>query len=298
MNPDKDNSRLPDQDTDKLDPRDLRIEEALDMRFENTAAHAHGSTSDRAHGDIAEEDLQSELKLQSKIEDSIRKSYAPPSAPAALLDELQQAADQLAVEPISQTQTPEATPSTTRRWVSSPWVVATALLICTSSWVLVGFDQAKSMLFGPELTNSYAKRAVIEIYQESVESGFEPDWFCEDEKQFAETFFDRQGHGIWLKPLPLGSNMVGLAYLKGFTPEATCMLAKVDGEPVILFVDKTKLIDFAQLEINRELPYKVHVQELDDLTLVEVSTLEQAHLASYLYLAPPPEEPTGRVPGS
>lgn len=271
-----------------LDLRDERVERALDTLLDG--------------GDVSEADEKTiaALELQHRVNDTITRNYAPPAPPQALLDKLQNASDQPTDDAKVRPAVTDAATSanSASKWINSPWTAAALLLLCGGSWLLFGIDRAEQLLFGPDSQGAYALRGVVETYQESVEKGFEPDWFCEDEKRFADTFHERQGIGLWLDTLPEGTAMVGLAYLEGFTRDATCLLARVDGAPVIVFVGQSDQINRKNIQTDSESGEMVHILELENLTLVEVSPFDTPRVATYLYAAPPPTEPTGRVPGA
>ena len=263
-----DATNQPDRFGEPLSPEEQAIERALD-----------GPPEDRVSAD------EETLRLQAAIDGSLRRLFQAPDGPPDGL--LQRLRDAEAREPAEVT--PVERPAAPRTRLPS-WAVAAVLLLGVGSWAFF----ARSMLFGP--TGGYETRAVAMIYDDKVRSGFEPDWFCEDEKLFADTFAERQGAGVWLKPLPEGVRMAGLAYLGGFSSQTTSMLAWVDDRPVLLLVDKADRLKPSALKETGDL--HVHVTRLGDLSVVEVSPLEEPSVAPFLYLRAPPGEPTGRVPGA
>jgi len=181
----------------------------------------------------------------------------------------------------------------------SPWrqrgLAAAAVLACTMTWVFFGWDQLKSLV-APE--NEYGHTTVAQMYQREVQSGFEPNWVCEDDQEFAQTFHERQGIGLLLKPLPEGVRMAGLAYREGFTEQATCMLAYVGEQPVLVIAARESQVADRLLENNAEQQLSIFTRPLGELMLVEVSPLDRPRLLEFLYQAEVPAAPTGRVPGA
>ena len=91
-----------------------------------------------------------------------------------------------------------------------------------------------------ESSRYYSNLPLKTIYQNCVADGFHPKWVCEDKHEFAATFFARQGQGLLLADLPVGTKMEGLTYRGGLSRYTTTMLARVNGLPVMIFVDRVK----------------------------------------------------------
>lgn len=254
------------------------IERLLDEKIKQ-------DTSAPREDSIQEESLEQSLRFQETIDGSLKRLFKAPDIPSELVAELTETSPSL------------PTPLPSKKILGlPPWVVAAVLLIGVGSWTLTGANLINQFLF-PE-ADPYSEKMAVAMYRESVSHGFKPDWFCEDEKQFAETFAERQGQGLLLKPLPDTIRMAGLAYLKGLSEKTTCMLAWVEEKPVLLLVDITKQIPEYLLEDDKSNAIQVFTRKLDNLTIVEVTPFQESRVADYLYPADPPREKTGRVPGT
>jgi hypothetical protein len=84
----------------------------------------------------------------------------------------------------------------------------------------------------------FAARPLVDVYREVVADGFEPYYECREADRFADTFARRQGQPLQLLPLPAGVRMLGLSYPGGLSRDTTAMLCHVDGQPVMVFVDR------------------------------------------------------------
>lgn len=267
-----------------------QIESKLDEAIEQgkDAQSAKPTTPTQLDADGVES-MEKSLNFQQSIDSSLKRLFTTAEMPKTLRDQLEDRTPTVA----PQSKTHSSKTHGSARILGMPqWSVAALLLIGIGSWVVMGLGY----LF-PE-PDHYRERMAVAIYQKVVDKGFEPDWFCEDEKLFADTFAERQGKGVWLRPLPEGIRMAGLAYHKGLGESTTSMLAWVDDKPVMLFVDKSNAIPKRLLEDRPDDDLQIFTQRLGNLTIVEVTPFEESKIASFLYLAEPPKEPTGRVPGS
>jgi len=222
--------------------------------------------------------LRAELEVQHKIDDSLSRMFTAPAIPVNLLERVRHEASRQKPVPASTEETDLRQTTTQRRRLLF------AALAASVAWGFVSW-----FVFDKKTDTGYQKLALKDIYQQSVESGFQPDWVCEDDRQFAETFQRRQGQALLLKPIPEG-NMIGLAYLKGLTHNTTAMLAHVEGESVIVFVDR--------------LPYDTHPEEpswwsglhlfrkeLVGLVLYEITPLAEPRVLDSFYPTDVPELP-------
>ena len=212
------------------------------------------------------EQLLEELKIQTEIKASLKRSFAAPSIPASLLQRISESE-------AGQKKTPLSLEDTKRKKRLQLVLVATAVALI---WGILGWN----MLVPPKV-NEYQQLALHDIYQQSIEQGFEPDWVCKDDHQFAKTFQTRQGQALLLKSIPDGE-MVGLAYLQGLTSETTSMLARVEGKPIIVFIDRVDR-DIQPDEPSKLSGLNLFRKELDGLVLYEITPLNEARVIDYFY---------------
>ena len=81
-------------------------------------------------------------------------------------------------------------------------------------------------------------RSIETVYLDEIAAGFQPRWVCETDEEFAATFGDRFGQRLLLAPLPDEIEAVGLSYANTLTPRTIHLLARVQGQPVLVFVDR------------------------------------------------------------
>jgi hypothetical protein len=213
--------------------------------------------------------MQLELQLQMQIDESLKRLFVPAVPPADLLARLQ--------GPTSLAQ-PATRPR--RNWAK----LALAATAVTLAW---GFLLWRLLPPSQPAAGPYKNLPLTTIYEQTVADGFQPYWVCKDPHEFASTFFTRQGQGLLLADMPAGTKMEGLAYTGGISPSTTTMLARTDGQPIMVFVDR------ASADTHPSLPKtetKLHLfhKELGPLVLYELSPLDHATVMDHLYLADVP----------
>lgn len=128
----------------------------------------------------------------------------------------------------------------------------------------------------------FLQRPLAELYREAVAHGFQPYYFCEDQDRFALTFRKRQNIPLLLAQTPADRRMVGLSYLGGLSRNTTAMLALVQEEPVVVFVDRVEF-DNKDLATQDKLNnLHVHRATLGDLVLYEVSPFDVPKMSQFL----------------
>jgi len=213
--------------------------------------------------------LQMEIELQSRVDESLTRLFAAPSPPYDLLLRLRQPVVPTSVAiPIR------------RRWMK----VATLATAATILWGMLAWhffaSGTASQRYNPNLP-------LATIYQNCVADGFRPKWLCADKHEFAATFFARQGQGLLLADMPLGTKMEGLTYRGGLSRYTTTMLARVNGLPVMVFVDRATADTHPTLRSSES---KLHLfrKELGPLVVYELTPLDHPKVSDYLYLADVP----------
>ncbi|MEN1681636.1 MAG: hypothetical protein AAGJ46_18800 [Planctomycetota bacterium] len=235
--------------------------------------------------------VQQAIEIDGLINASLRRQFQAPSVDERFLERLLE---------------PPASPDAERKKVAprtaaskrDKWmrVLAVAVtLACAYIWGTSGWQQLRE-LWEPQ--GGYSERAVAQVYQEAVQTGFQPAWLCEDDQEFAKTFAERQGQGLLLKPLPKGVRMAGLAYLSGVTPNATSMMAYVDDKPVLVMAARTALLPSSLLKPDPGQGVEVFTRQLGELTLIEATPLGEPRVLPYLVTGEVPPAPTGHVPGT
>ena len=164
----------------------------------------------------------------------------------------------------------------TRMWWAAAAVAAAAAL----AWVLVGTPLDRGGIEEP----LFAARPLADVYREAVAEGFEPYYECREADRFAETFARRQGVSLKLLPLGSGAEMLGLSYSGGLSRDTTAMLCRVDGKPVMVFVDRASA-DRPQAMDHAVNSLRVFRDQRDGLVFYEVTPLDRPRVAASLVRA-------------
>ena len=157
-----------------------------------------------------------------------------------------------------------------------------ALLFVAASiaWAVVGLQIYYSNRADQRL--AFRPQPLTELYRRCLADGFDPYWVCDDEEVFATTFQSRQGVPLILANLPNGRSMVGLSYLAGISRNSTSILARVDGVPVIVFVDRLRSDWKPDVGSFDEQGLSVFRSQRDQLVFYEVSPFDQPMITPYL----------------
>jgi hypothetical protein len=209
--------------------------------------------------------LRSAIELQSHVDESLSRLFVVPEAPRELVARLRQSADV----------TPAANVAR-RRWLKVASLAAAASIV----WVMFAW-----YFFGPGMgAPRYNPNLPLNaIYEKCVADGFRPKWVCDDPKEFAATFAARQGQGLLLADLPAGMKMEGLTYCGGISRYTTTMLARVDGLPVMVFVDRARADTHPTLAPGET---KLHLfrKETGPLVIYELTPFHRPKVSDYLHL--------------
>ncbi|HEY1601447.1 MAG TPA: hypothetical protein VGG64_17730 [Pirellulales bacterium] len=233
-----------------------------------------------AHDLAGNRELQAEVQLQAQIDAALRRNLQPPVAPVDFAALLKGGAQTIKIS----SQMPRR-----RRAIVIISTAAAAML----AWAVVGWQflapANRQPVYDPV-------KPLDVIYHTRVAEGFKPTWVCEDDHVFASTFKDRQGQGLLLAAMPPGSHMVGLAYFGGLSRYTTTMLAKVDGAPVMVFVDRDEP-DLQPPQLDPGTGLHLFHKKMNGLVLYELTPLDQPRVMDYLYAAevPPAATNAGQV---
>ena len=103
---------------------------------------------------------------------------------------------------------------------------------------------------------------------------------CETEQQFADAYGQQLDEPLALDELPDGVEAVGLSYVNTLSSKTVALLARVDGQQVIVFADLLKRDSKPKLPADSEL--HLHRRELGSLVLYELSPLPEMRVAPLL----------------
>jgi hypothetical protein len=217
----------------------------------------------------ANADLAAQIALQKRIEESLCRTFKAPEPPAKI---------ELRPRELGTVKS-----RLRRRILIAAGLAATAV---TVFWIALALHY-----FGGEAEPNYdPNQPLADIYQTTVAQGFKPKWVCNDAQEFASTFQKRQGQPLVLAALPAGTTMEGLTYVGGLSRYTTTMLARADGKPVMVFVDRADA-DPHPPEPAAKTGLHLFRKQLGSLVLYEISPLDRPAVMDYLELAdmPPPK---------
>ena len=217
----------------------------------------------------SDSDAAGQVELQREIDIRLRRKFPPSAVVAADIEQL-----------VSGSQRPDVDvelPSHTRprRWLLGVFGGLAATVACALFVWQWGGQRDLQPYFRP--------RPLAEIYRETVESGFRPYYFCEDDDRFQLTFAKRQNVPLRLAEMPAERRMIGLSYSGGLSRDTTAILCFTQEKPIVVFVDRSETdtsIATDDLDPNLHLFRK----QLGDLVLYEVSPLETATILDFLII--------------
>lgn len=173
--------------------------------------------------------LRRAVAQQRSIDASLRRQLAPP--PTLDLGAVVRAAAE-----------PPPSPALSTRWRS--WAIAASLL-ATFVGVWLGWEAIQSRRQAP---GPYDRpwTTLTQLYDQTVETGFEPDWVCADDAEFAAHFRDSYGQPLLLAPGNVEALGLSIGYV--MSPRTTCLLARVDGRDVLVAIDRVEVDGGAALD--------------------------------------------------
>lgn len=259
------------------------IDPSKPIRDDQLEAYLDGALDDADRAAIDEilrtdANLRRQVELQARIDSSLARVFRI-EAPAA---------DRVAAMLTAASRNEPRAPASS---VRLGWAAAILIAAAGIGWLIGANPFTRS---GKD-DRFFAARPLTELYQESVANGFEPGYQCEDADRFAAAFERRQGVPLKLLRLPVGMKMLGLAYIGGLSPDTTAMLAQVDGQQVMVFVDRA---DVDQPDVTSQGDDRLHVfrQDRDGLVFYEVTPLGRPRMIEFL--APVSAEGESELPRS
>ena len=226
----------------------------------------------RAHPEIAQE-----IQLQTQVDASLGRLFPLEQATEQQLKEvLLRSSPETQASLSTRANGAQALP---RRTLSGTMRIAIVGLAAALAWVIVGWQSGDHSTEAPY----FQPKPVAVVYQEVLDNGFEPYYECREEDRFAATFLRRQGQALSLAALPLGSEMLGLSYAGGLSRDTTSMLCRVEGQPVMVFVDRLEN-DLPIATQNNANEIKIHRVVKYGLVFYEVTPFDTLRIVEYLVL--------------
>jgi len=237
---------------------DDRLDAYLDGLLDPDAREAFEREADQSAP------LQDAVSLQKRIDDSLRQGFAghalvppPLPAPAPLL--------------------------LPKRWrIGRPLAMAAMLaLVFAGVWSLWLSD----LVNGAE--------PLSKVYYSLVDTGFEPGWVCETDDEFALSFAKHIRQPLLLADAG-GLEALGLSYNYALGSKTVMLLAKVDQQPVVVFVGQANRVT----EPPRAGSWSMSLFErtVGGAVLYELSPFDEPRVIPHFYAVDRPAEPADEPP--
>lgn len=124
-----------------------------------------------------------------------------------------------------------------------------------------------------QTSNTLVARSGGQVYRALVEQGFRPDMFCPEGDEFVRLMQRQYGVPLMASSTPtvelLGWMYPGDFSRLGLTHRAGVLLAKAEGEPVVVLMERAEQARGARVEAGRGL--RVFTRELEGLTMFEIT---------------------------
>jgi len=219
-------------------------------------------------GDAA---LRGEVELQRRLDASLRRDFLPPGA--------QRAAEILRAAGVV---TPTQPARRLRFSIVRPFAIAAVIvLVCVGGW------QAYRRAYQKWRTTPDGFVRVEYFYNERVARGFDPNQTCDNDQDFASAIWRTTDQGLVLRPLE-GVEAYGFVSCACMGRYSLVLLADVLGEPVMVFITKTKLSREQQPPERSGL--RIFRRDVGPATLHELTPHDKPYLLDLFYDPQKPRE--------
>lgn len=174
----------------------------------------------------------------------------------------------------------------------SPWISKFAAAAAIGAMSFAGWSIWKTM--GPPGTVETGYQVIRvrgnmeQVYMHELADDFNPDWVCDDDKQFAETFERELGQRMLFRPgESVDVLMVGLAYNEAIGRHGVHMLGRAGGREVIVFAGRTDEMKVPPAVTNPAL--HLFRRDVGALTLFELTPLDEAKFLERFVMETKPE---------
>jgi len=259
------------QQTPNQPPADELIDAYLDDLLDASEARAYEQKVSQDNG------LRDQVRLQQAIDESLGRLWPAGSADEALARIEQNLGWSGQANPVQ-----DAAPR--KLWSSYAMAASFILIVGLGAMLTVWYVANQPAEETKPVFVMKAWRPLAEVYQEQVQQGFKPGWVCKTDEEFANTFDQRFGHGLVLANVPVDVVALGLSYGKSISPDTVFLLARVEGQKVITF------IDLAEKDSDQILPtdpgLRAFKRTVGPLVLYELTPLDQPHVLGLFKSSP------------
>ena len=218
----------------------------------------------------SDDNLRRQIEIQTEIDQAMERLFQPSSVERIPIGN----ADLHGSEPYQ-------LPSTAMRdWGAVPRRLAVAAALVAGvfgGWLTWNALQPSSV------SNPYGPwRSIEVVYADSVANGMKPEWTCDNELEFAVSIRDHFGQAAVISfELPDGMAALGLAYCNSISRRTVYLLAEVNDEPVIVFIDRVEADQGLTLDESSGL--NLFHRQIGRLVLYELSPLEKPALLELFF---------------
>ncbi len=217
----------------------------------------------------SDDDLRMQIKIQKEIDQAFRRLFQPPSAkevPVVITD-------------LRESEPYTLPPTTKRDWGAVPRRLAVAAALVAGlfgSWLIWN-------AVGPKGSGGYGEwRSFETVYADAVANDMKPEWTCDTEPEFADSIRNHFGQAAVIPfELPDGMVALGLAYGNSISRRTVYLLAEVNDQPVIVFIDRVEADQGPTVDESSGL--NLFKRRLGRLVLYELSPLEKPALLQLFY---------------
>lgn len=123
----------------------------------------------------------------------------------------------------------------------------------------------------------------VRLYEREVAAGMTPHKVCKDDAEFRHYTEERFGRAYTLADVPPNLEIIGWKYDYAVSPTMSMLLAKCDGQPIVVLVDNRKRM----IPIEPGVYGKLHVMRYDyrGLSFIEISPKRCVKVAKRFQLA-------------
>ncbi|MBL8762716.1 MAG: hypothetical protein JNM07_00415 [Phycisphaerae bacterium] len=210
------------------------------------------------------------VRSQRRIDESLRRAFVPPPAAPPVF-------------PVREAPASGARSSWLDR--NRGWAVAAAALLAVSaSWLAWPYARSLYLLSTPE---GKLGRGISNNYHAVVNAGFKPKWVCTTDEEFAATTKERLGVALLPCAMPEGVEIVGWAYADTdlISCNTSMLLARADGEQIVMFIDKVQ--NDRAFELPAWSGLNDHRTEIGGVVIHEVSPSPRARFTSLFHVVTP-----------
>jgi hypothetical protein len=225
--------------------------------------------------------LRSLVDAQRDIDRSLRRAFAVTGSGEAVLAQL--------IRPVhagNGQAIHDARPVTPHRQASRlvrprlAIAAAIVFLVCGPFALYFAWDAMHQPTYQPIVAHAQPVRALDVAYHQEVEDGFNCDWQCKQNTEFAAYYAAGFGQPLMLKDPPGEILSIGLKYTGGITPNTLSYMAKVNDRPVMVFADKTDADPGQSLSDPNLHLFK---RTIGPIVLYEVTPLNEPKLLNLFY---------------